>query len=36
MKKTYVKGIDLTTIKQGDKVWCKQNEKSKIEEGVGQ
>lgn len=34
MKKTYVKGINLTTIKPGDKVWYKQYEKSETDEGV--
>ena len=34
MKKTYIKGINLTTIKSGDKVWCKQDERSETEEGV--
>lgn len=32
MKKTYIKGINLATIKLGDKVWYKQ--RSKTEEGV--
>lgn len=34
MKKTYIKGIDIATIKPDDKVWCKQNEGSEIQEGV--
>lgn len=34
MKKTYIKGINLATIKSGDKVWCKQDERSETEEGV--
>lgn len=34
MKKTYIKGVDLTTIKPGDKIWCMQDEKSEIDEGV--
>lgn len=34
MKKTCIKGIDLATIKPGDKVWCKQNEGNEIQEGV--
>ena len=34
MKKTYIEGIDLDTIKIGDKVWCKQDKRSETEEGV--
>lgn len=34
MKKIYIKGIDLATIKPGDKIWCKQYEECKIKEGV--
>lgn len=34
MKKIYIKGIDLATIKPGDKIWCMQDEKSEIDEGV--